>query len=509
MTGNAGKVGCVVVSRADVSRSAADLPLLEKIVGCPQGRAVSRHVQQFVSFDLGIGRLAKLGIEEGISGEHIQIRKDPAGNADFETLHPLLSIKHSLTGSAIRIVYTRVGLVNPEYGALQAQGAVEKLQLGADFESFVLFRIGLRVIGRQLYRFSGGVERRRVRKIVALRWRRMKNEAAAIAPHFIRAIEITPGSYIRIADRRIVEIRVEVVPPDPADEIEIFVQPDLIRGEYAEPEGFAVRKSRYTLDHARRALVRIWVVDAGRRHGSCFKRIVGPVQRLSGKLDSCHKSVLQAKRVELAREIRLIAQNLLNDIALRPVSVEKVGKRGGIEARRRDLVLAVVVTVAQGVAQAEHIVEAVIEPRGSDIEQRPLVVLAREPVEIISIHAGRVLVIKVRYAVVRNIVFALDEVTQSELGRRAEAERDRWRKTEALLLRYVAADEFVLVAHQVDPESDRRGYRLVDISGASQINAVTQTQSAAITRGELRNLADLIDRAARGAAAKILRRRSL
>src|SRR5688500_16905200 len=139
-----------------------------------------------------------------------------------------------------------------------------------------------------------------------------------------------------------------------------------------------------------------------------------------------------------------------------------------------------------------------IQPQRSEIEQRSLIILVVEAVKIVPVYTSRSSRVSglVRYAIVRDVVLALNKVAHVQLGRSAEAERNRRSETQTLLLRDVPTDDVVFVPHQIDAQSDCRGDRLVDVRSASQIDAVAQTQSSAVARRELRNFADLIDGAA-------------
>ena len=151
-----------------------------------------------------------------------------------------------------------------------------------------------------------------------------------------------------------------------------------------------------------------------------------------------------------------------------------------------------------------------IQPQRSEVEQRALVILVVEAVDIVPVYTSRSSGVSglVRYAIVRDIILALNKVAQVQLGGSAETEGNRRSETQPFLLRNIPTDDIVFVCHQVDAQSDRRGDRLVDVGRSAEIDAVAQTEISAVARRELRNFADLIDGAAGRAAAKILRRRT-
>ena len=174
----------------------------------------------------------------------------------------------------------------------------------------------------------------------------MENQPAAIAPHLLDPIEISLGRHVHGVDRDIVELGVEIIPANAADDVEVLVQSDLIGPEYAETEGFAIRPSRNTLADSGEAVVRVGVSSV--RLGNPGKGVVGSIQRLSGKLDPDNQRMQLSQGVKLGGEIRLIAENRLSQIPFGSISVEKPRRRS-IEAGRYHFMIPIVVAKAQSV----------------------------------------------------------------------------------------------------------------------------------------------------------------
>jgi len=185
-------------------------------------------------------------------------------------------------------------------------------------------------------------------------------------------------------------------------------------------------------------------------------------------------------------------------------------RNAGVDNQRfSDASGALVVGVAELVAEGDILVEVMLEADRADVHLGAEEVVVGKPVEVLPLDWGWCSE-QPGQAVIRYVVLLQVEEVDVEPCVGAQAEGERRSDAETAILAGVAFGYAVEVAHQV--QSERRAVqaldRLVDISG-EPIGAVGSDRGGQVLdRRQLWLLADLVDHAAGGTAAKQDRGRS-
>ena len=170
-------------------------------------------------------------------------------------------------------------------------------------------------------------------------------------------------------------------------------------------------------------------------------------------------------------------------------------RRHTAEVRRVELIVEVVVGVAQRVGDREVRAEIVLDPDGADVDVGDRVV-GRQAVEIMPIDRGRRATHE-RDARVRHIVFGQMEITQDHGRRCAKTEAEFGRHAPMPVLDVVAIGHPRGFAHRIQSKSGRRVDRLIDIDRAPVLVVRADVGGQHIPGRQSRRLAHLIDRAPR------------
>src|SRR5262245_315813 len=231
----------------------------------------------------------------------------------------------------------------------------------------------------------------------------MKNQTATVTQHLVGCVEAHPSR------NPIFLIAAEVVPAQAADEVEPFVQGDLVGGidteagrigERVDSEGLGIR-----------GLTVIGVIEGG---GWAGAGIAHSIQALPGQLDAAAESVPEAEGVEPPGKIGLGVPDGFRGVPLRPVSGDAGDDRSRTASGRSGAYgygyarVGVPVDVAEtkSATKIQIVAEPVVEADSANIGHSPVIVVIGQAIPGIPGDPDRFPVEK-RKTVVRNVVFVL------------------------------------------------------------------------------------------------------
>ncbi len=133
-------------------------------------------------------------------------------------------------------------------------------------------------------------------------------------------------------------------------------------------------------------------------------------------------------------------------------------------------------TVACGVADRKHVVEAVLHPPRHHIDLALEAIVGGKSIESIARHR-RGQTEKERNAIIRHVVFLLVQIFEGEGGVGFNSAGDGRRDTEALVLHEGAAGDIRTLAHESDACRTDISQHGIDVGGAADFVICAQRES--------------------------------